>query len=173
MILDLKKVISSEGMETDEEVTIGLTEFSSRLGSFPIIEKKPFTLHIENTGNKQLLLSGETNVKLTMPCDRCLSDVEVTVPLVIEKEFSLEETAEPEDEDEEAAEVLEGTTLDTDKLIFNELLINRPTKVLCDPDCKGICPKCGCNRNETDCGCDTFVADPRMAKFQDVFQNLK
>lgn len=170
MILDLKTVMTSEGMETDEEITIGLTAFSSRLGSFPITKKQPFTLHIANSDGKRLLLSGETSVAMTLPCDRCLTDVTVTVPLSFDKVIRMDE-AETEEESEEEEDYLEGTSLDTDKLVFHELLLNRPTKVLCRPDCKGICPKCGCNRNETTCTCDTTVLDPRMAAFQDVFQN--
>ncbi len=38
-------------------------------------------------------------------------------------------------------------------------------------DCKGICPVCGQNLNEKECGCDTFVPDPRMAVIQDIFKN--
>ena len=51
--------------------------------------------------------------------------------------------------------------------------MNWPAKVLCGEDCKGICPVCGANRNEKDCGCDTVVLDPRMQKFQDVFKDFK
>ena len=41
------------------------------------------------------------------------------------------------------------------------------------PMTRGICPVCGTNRNEKDCGCDTVVLDPRMQQFQDVFKDFK
>ena len=66
-----------------------------------------------------------------------------------------------------------GYELDTDALINNEILINMPVKVLCREDCKGICPVCGHNLNEGECGCDTFVPDPRMAAIKDIFNANK
>ena len=38
---------------------------------------------------------------------------------------------------------------------------------------KGLCPVCGTNLNEKECGCDRTVADPRMAAIQDIFKNFK
>jgi len=46
-------------------------------------------------------------------------------------------------------------------------------KILCREDCKGVCPVCGQNRNERDCGCDTFVPDPRMAAINTIFHGNK
>ena len=34
---------------------------------------------------------------------------------------------------------------------------------LCRQDCKGLCPSCGCNLNESVCSCGSKQADPRMA----------
>ena len=69
--------------------------------------------------------------------------------------------------------LLEEHELDVDRLIYDEILVNWPTKVLCKDDCKGICPVCGQNLNQQDCGCDRQVIDPRMAKFQDIFNEFK
>ncbi|MDD6168654.1 MAG: DUF177 domain-containing protein, partial [Lachnospiraceae bacterium] len=52
-------------------------------------------------------------------------------------------------------------------------LVNWPAKVLCKPDCKGICPKCGTNLNLETCDCEQGELDPRMAAFQDVFNKFK
>jgi uncharacterized protein len=38
-----------------------------------------------------------------------------------------------------------------------------PLKVLCKDDCKGLCPRCGINLNDTSCSCDTTDTDPRWA----------
>ena len=62
-----------------------------------------------------------------------------------------------------------GYELDTDALVGNEILINWPMKVLCHEDCKGICTVCGKDLNDGECGCDTFVPDPRMAVIKDIF----
>ncbi len=66
---------------------------------------------------------------------------------------------------------MDGFSLDVDALVHDEILMNWPAKILCKDDCKGICPVCGQNLNEGECGCDTFVPDPRMAVIQDIFKN--
>jgi uncharacterized protein len=45
-------------------------------------------------------------------------------------------------------------------------LTERP---LCRDECRGLCPRCGTNLNERDCGCTTEANDPRLA----VLRNLK
>ena len=84
----------------------------------------------------------------------------------------------PEEEDEEDESsfdpdcFLEGYHLDVDKLLFGEALLNWPSRVLCREDCKGLCPVCGHNLNEGDCGCDRSQLDPRMANVLDVFRSV-
>ena len=168
MILDLKKVMLSENAELSEEAEIGFTTFDTKLGSYPVTEKTKVSLHVANRENKKLLITGTGKLTMLMPCDRCLTDVPVTFELHIEKEFSLKEAEDGEIEEDEG--ILDGMQLDTDLLVFDEVLMNRPLKVLCKEDCKGICPSCGCNLNEKECGCDRTVRDPRMAKFLDFLE---
>ena len=78
-----------------------------------------------------------------------------------------------DDSDEAASYIDEERVLDVDRLIFNEILVNWPAKVLCKSDCKGICPKCGTNLNLATCDCEQGELDPRMAQFQDVFNKFK
>ena len=43
--------------------------------------------------------------------------------------------------------------LEIDKDIREEILLNLPMKVICSPDCKGLCPRCGVNLNCQKCTC--------------------
>jgi len=42
------------------------------------------------------------------------------------------------------------------------VLLEVPMAPLCDADCKGLCPRCGANRNRETCGCPREAADPRF-----------
>jgi len=44
-------------------------------------------------------------------------------------------------------------------------------KILCAEDCKGLCPTCGANLNETDCDCKAPV-DARWASLKDLRDRL-
>ena len=68
---------------------------------------------------------------------------------------------------------VDGSSLNVDKLILEEVIPLLPTKVLCGEDCRGLCPVCGTNLNKEECGCDRAVKDPRMAAIQDIFKNFK
>ena len=68
---------------------------------------------------------------------------------------------------------LTGMNLDVDRLVYLEVLICWPLKVLCKEDCKGICSRCGKNLNEGPCGCKEEPKDPRMAAISDIFSKFK
>lgn len=173
MKIDISDVYSLEGREITRKVHIDMAAFKSRQGVFPIQAGEPFDLTIANEEGKRLRLSGEGDVTVQIPCDRCLQEVAYWFHFVIEKTVPMD-SAEAEDERDEAASYIdEERVLDVDRLIFNEILVSWPAKVLCKPDCKGICPKCGTNLNLTTCGCEQGELDPRMAQFQDVFNKFK
>ncbi len=171
MIVELTDVCTCENKEIQMEVTIEMQSFDSRLGSFRFIEKKPFELHLTNQENKRLLIQGETDVVIAIPCDRCLEDIQTEIHLTFDKKFPLE--GEHSEEEMEEADYISDFELDVERMIYDEILVNWPMKVLCREDCKGICKKCGANLNQQSCDCDDVELDPRMAAIQDVFNKFK
>ncbi len=172
MDLELTEICTCENKEAHMEAVIELPSFDSKLGSFPFLEKKPFELHIVNRENKHLLVEGETDVMIAIPCDRCLKEVPVRIHLIFDKKFPLKETEETKEEVQEA-DYMKGFHLDVDRLVYDEILVNWPMKVLCKDDCKGICRKCGADLNLQDCNCGEDELDPRMAAIQDIFNKFK
>ena len=173
MMIDLTNVISTADKKLEVTVEPEMECFTSAMGCFPISNKKPFMLCLTNDDNKRLLISGDTTLDVTIPCDRCLEDVVIPMEISIDRIVNLSEGMILMDSDEEEDTFLKEHQLDVDRLIYDEILVHWPTKVLCRDDCKGICPVCGQNLNQRDCGCDRQVLDPRMAKFQDVFKEFK
>ena len=76
-------------------------------------------------------------------------------------------------DDEDEQYFMNGYEMDVETLIDNEMIMSMPMKVLCKETCKGLCPVCGKNRNLGECGCDTFIPDPRMAAISDIFNAIK
>ena len=100
-------------------------------------------------------------------CDRC------GVPVRQAEAFTLERMLVPaldnaESEDNEALLVVEDLRLDLSELVRMEVILHMPMKHLCKSDCRGICPVCGRNLNEGDCGCVTKEIDPRLAALKDL-----
>lgn len=83
-------------------------------------------------------------------CARCLAPVQV--PL----EFDLcERFVRAGSEQNEEWYPFANDALALDDFVRDGLLLQAPLRVLCKPDCKGLCPVCGCNLNETPhCSCE-------------------
>jgi len=71
-------------------------------------------------------------------CSRCLNKVLKTIKQDFKKSYNVKDS---------------GEFLDMDNDIREEILLNYPMKVLCKPDCKGICYGCGINLNLESCQC--------------------
>lgn len=172
MFINLSDVFLSEGRPLDVECPIEMTEVHNGYERFSILEKSVLKLAGRYVTRGKAHITGEACVVLDMQCDRCLKPVPVKVDLVIDQDVYSPE-ADAGDDTEDNLDVMEGYRLNVEHLIFNEILMNWPMKVLCKADCKGICKMCGKDLNFGECGCDTFVPDPRMAVIKDIFNANK
>lgn len=172
MLLNLSDVFTSEDRVESKSVALEMTSFDSRLGSFPIIEKGPVEFIFTNIGAHKVRIEGSVELKAAAACDRCLTKTPVRMELQFDRTVVSPEVT-TEDEDADDMNFMEGYQLNVETFVYNEILVNWPVKILCKEDCKGVCPVCGQNLNIRECGCDTFVPDPRMAVIKDIFLRNK
>ena len=61
--------------------------------------------------------------------------------------------------------MVEDGILNLDQLAQDDILLELPIKMVCGPDCKGLCPQCGCNLNRESCSCkqDDWTPGSRKA----------
>ncbi len=171
MTIDISKLLITKNKEGRFDCSVDETNITTKHNSFPIKTGKPFELSIVNEENKKLRLGLETTVVVTAPCDRCLTDVDIAFDISIDKTIDIKDGRLVSEDDD--ISFIENDELLVDNLLFDEILVDWPSKVLCKEDCKGICPKCGTNLNISPCDCDLREIDPRMARFQDVFKEFK
>ena len=173
MQIHLSDITFSEGKTIQEIVKLEMDRIVFQLGEFPVLEKSPVELTVTNTGDKVLEIRGEGTVTVGIPCDRCLEEVAVEIPYHIEKKLDMKLTEEERINELDESSYLTGMDLDVDRLVYLEVLMGWPLKILCKEDCKGICNRCGTNLNYGTCDCDTRSLDPRMSVIQDIFKQLK
>ncbi|HEX2163954.1 MAG TPA: DUF177 domain-containing protein [Thermoanaerobaculia bacterium] len=104
----------------------------------------------------------------TLSCDRCLEPIRVPIDERLELLVVIDEPRPIEGDlelsgDELGVLQLDDEVLDTEPLMIEQLQLAVPMKPVCRPDCKGLCPKCGADRNRGDCGCEAAEVDPRWA----------
>ncbi len=107
---------------------------------------------VEDVG-RCFVIGGQIKCKKIFICDRCLTQASENQVHEFEEEFDKTEAVDD--------------LIDVTELLRDELLAGQPLKNLCKADCKGLCPKCGANLNEGECGCDKFIVDPRLAALKD------
>lgn len=170
MLVNLSDVLASEGMQTAMTVPFVATHFENGTDSYEITSRSPVSFVFSNVEKGRAKVTGNAELTFKACCDRCLSEVPIAMSLEFER---LVVSSGTEDEDADDLGFMDGCYLDTEVFMHNEILVNWPAKILCRDDCKGLCLKCGQNLNMGDCGCDTFVPDPRMAVIQDIFNANK
>ena len=60
------------------------------------------------------------------------------------------------------SETYDKLSAELDEILTTAFVLNMDSKLLCKPDCKGLCFRCGKNLNEGDCDCRPET-DPRLA----------
>jgi len=115
------------------------------------------------------IVEGEASVLVTQSCSRCLTPVRQTITVPIRELFTQKPEVADSDEDEDI-HLVESDRIDLEPYVEENVLVALPYAPLCGEDCKGLCPNCGTNRNERDCGCSTERVDPRLAGLADFFK---
>lgn len=118
-------------------------------------------------------LKGEVHARLVVPCGRCLKQVELPVDVDFAERFVSAVDWRDEDQHELRAEdldlaVFDGYGIVLDDLVREEILLSVPAQVLCCEQCKGLCPVCGIDRNESTCDCEAGVVDSRWEKLREL-----
>jgi len=132
---------------------------------------------LERLGRRVRLVA-RTGAEFTAPCGRCLVAVNLTVPVDFQLTLVPAEANEDRGDrhekgeahadgsfgpDEVDEETYRGKVIDLDPLVKEQVFLALPRYPVCKDACKGLCPVCGQNLNEKDCGCDRHVPDPRWA----------
>ena len=114
----------------------------------------------------EILLTGKIACQMHSVCARCLAPVSAP----FQTDLSLLLLKEPDDQEERDVWLYQGESADLYGAVEETLLLDLPLRLLCREDCKGLCPKCGKNLNEGDCGCVKKEIDPRLQGLADFFK---
>jgi uncharacterized protein len=101
------------------------------------------------------------DISLDGPCFRCLQDAELALQLRL-REY---EATKPESDDERT-EYLDDDRLDLSAWAHDEIALALPDKILCRPDCAGLCPVCGKDLNDEPHEHVDERSDPRWAALE-------
>jgi len=95
-----------------------------------------------------LIVQGEFEGQAALECVRCLTDFDFPLHWTLTELYAFDKRSVTDS----GLYVPEDAQLDLESILREYALLEIPIKPLCQPDCKGLCPVCGENLNERDCG---------------------
>lgn len=120
-------------------------------------------------------VTGDVRTAVGLPCARCLKVVETALisHFTLTYTTRLEEMTTTADQDgvelrpEEITRIyFQGDTIDLQDAVQEQVILAFPTRVLCSETCRGLCPQCGADLNEGDCGCSRRLSNSRFASLK-------
>jgi len=128
---------------------------------------------------REVALQGAVEARLRMRCVRCLEafddSLSTTFELILVPEGSRPVAASEHEVDEREALLFVGREgrVELVDVAREQIYLNLPLKPLCRPDCRGLCPTCGANRNRLECGCRSEEGDGRLAPLLEFKKRLR
>ena len=163
MLLGLSQIIDRPGESVPFSVSLDLSDLQYG-ASFPVSEPVLASGVVRNTAGV-LVMTGSITTCLHGTCDRCTAqftrDVKIPIDVVL-----VTELANEENEDDRVFPLV-GDSADLDDVIRTIFVLNLDSRMLCKPDCKGLCFRCGKNLNDGPCGCQK-EPDPRFAALRQL-----
>ncbi len=135
-----------------------------------LVLQHPLSGYIKLTkGGNAIVVSGKLDAVLNLSCTRCLTPVDAPVSMEIEETFNptvdvttgikltVAHGTDP------ATLITEAHIVDLSEVVRQSLYLAQPARILCKPNCLGLCPHCGQNKNEAVCSCTDDRIDSRWA----------
>ncbi|MBR7100715.1 MAG: DUF177 domain-containing protein [Clostridia bacterium] len=172
MVLDLTSLVSGKVNSLDFEYDLDTDSEESPLIPPDDVSFAP-PVHVKGTVVNTagyITLSFTAELKYSTHCARCLKDISGKFILTFNRTVANSGTLQ--DEDNDAYVIMKNGKLDIDRELVEELLLEFPSKLLCEEECAGLCPKCGKNLNFGPCDCPKKKEiDPRLAILQKLLEN--
>jgi uncharacterized protein len=134
---------------------------ASAVGLDPEAWPHPLTLavSVDRRGNR-ITFRGTAETRVREECPRCLSAFEsaLTFEFTAFSERAADARGTAREAEEDGIIVHDGRTVVLDDQVREQAILARPMLAYCRPDCAGLCPRCGDDRNVGPCRCEAATA---------------
>jgi len=167
--VDVRELLQKPAAHRHVVVRAPLEDLATPVARVP--PDRPVTVDVEiESVVEGLLVTGKVSATAVVRCVRCLREFDQEVEAEVRELFTLE----PREDEDEGYAVLRDDRLPLDTMARDALVLAFPAFPLHSPDCAGLCPVCGADRNTVDCGhTGTEDIDPRWARLAGLQDRLK
>lgn len=166
MKINISKISRCEGIKESFDI-IDNTKYelvfnNQTFKTLPPLSVRGYAVNYEG----KIEVEFEISAKVEMQCSRCIENYAEDIKVSSNHMFVKEGFQSDEEQ-----ELYKGDEIDLTEIVLNEITAEIPMKPLCTTDCKGLCPVCGKNKNQTECGCKAVEIDSRLQVLQKLLED--
>jgi uncharacterized protein len=129
----------------------------------PDLHLRSLTGYMRATRTPQgILLQAAFQTSISLECVRCLTSFEQALHVEFTELYAFSQRYVTDS----GLIMPETGIIDLEPVFREYILLEVPISPLCRPDCKGLCPICGNNLNESTCHHEQETGDPRLASLR-------
>jgi uncharacterized protein len=154
----------------DVDIPVGVIDFDNKLKQSSSLHAKG-RAELLNASLAEIRVAGDLQIRIDGVCDRCAEPAVYSVADHFDLVYlpAAEDSGDGEKElDGAGLEVgyYDGNGLELNDVFREVVLLALPMQLVCQENCRGICPSCGQNLNQQECGCEPKAADDRWSKLR-------
>jgi uncharacterized protein len=165
--VDLAGVLEALGNTMTVSDTIELDDVDLGAEHYSFSSPARFSVTFVNAGAGNIVATGTVDVDARATCVRCLCEFDLAVSAPLETFYVLP-GREDQIPDEQEYEVIHENRVDLYTSLEQAVSVELPFAPVHDEACLGICPVCGCDRNETPCSCETIPSASPFAALESL-----
>jgi uncharacterized protein len=167
-VFDLRTLALRPGEQLEKRIDVTLDPFVLGGQEYAVEPSEvPTTLRVTRATSGTVLELG-FEVRLEGPCFRCLADTGLDVAIDA-REY---ESSDRDASDEERSDYVTDDRVDLSSWARDAVALALPDKILCRPDCAGLCPVCGKDLNAEPHEHEEQESDPRWAALENLREQL-
>jgi uncharacterized protein len=169
LAVDVRELLQKPGAHQHVVLRASLDDLATPVASVPPDRTVTVDAEIESVV-EGLLVTGRVTATAVVRCVRCLRDLDLDLKVEVRELFA----RQLRDDEDEGYAVLPDDRLPLDTMARDAVVLGFPAFPRCRPDCAGLCPVCGADRNSADCGHGgPENIDPRWAGLADLRASIE
>ncbi len=158
--IDIASLLEDLGQSASVEGEFALDHLAVGDEVFHLTEPATFSVELTNTGGG-IVATGTVGARTSAACSRCLEPFELEIDAQVEGFYVQHGHEHDVPEEQEIEPVLPDGTIDLAPALQAALTLEAPFAPVHDESCAGLCPVCGANLNEEQCGCHSELESTR------------
>ena len=178
LILHTEQIKNNELLREFEVDPLILPIIAEMIKSRECEFREPLTISVKAFKVRELYqVEGYFQTRIRIECSRCLKDFDTPLASDFALTYTKEVPGLMDVLDEKEIELklgeigllhFRGEEINLQQGIQEQVVMAFPLQPLCDENCKGLCPNCGSDLNQGDCGCKREPSTNKFAVLKDL-----